>query len=680
MRLADLFSELRRRKVLRVAGAYAVVAFVVLQGADILAPALRLPGWTMSLIVFLLVLGFPVAVVLAWALDVTPEGVRRMESAASARASLPPTGDDSRHRAVAYAGIGILVALVGFGAYAYLGSPIDSGSAAEAPLNRSIAVLPFDNISPDPANEFFADGVHDEILTHLSRIGALKVISRTSVLGYRDTRKNLREIAGELGVRYILEGSVRRAGNRARITAQLIDARADAHLWAETYDSELMDIFAIQTSVAGNIAEALQAELSVDERARIAMRPTASAEAYDYYLRGNEYRRRSHGQENMEIALGMYEKAVEMDPRFALAYVELSDVHCDMYSFHYDRTEARLAAARRAVDRALEIAPDLAEVRAALGEFYYRCLLDYDRALEQLEIARSGLPGDAGIISTIGYVLRRQGRFEVGREHISRAVELDPRSNTLLVNLAETYMLLRDYSESLRVHDRAIALAPDEADPRISKAKVLLQGLGRADEARQILARIPRDRAAGELPLTYYAALVELFDRDYERALELVSVATDESFDTQFYVVPRAQLLAQIYALMGRSDLARAHYDSARAVVERRLGGDPEDSRLHSALGIALAGLDRKEEAIRAGERATELLPLEREAWRGAVRLEDLARIVAMVGEREAAIDLLQHLLSAPSEVSEANLRLDPDWDPLRQHPRFQRLVSAAAR
>jgi TolB-like protein len=444
--LSVFLAELRRRRVYRVAVVYAVVAFVIWQAAEIAFPALNLPEWTLTFVVVATLLGFPIALVLAWAFDITPQGVKRAEALAGGRGT----------RAAAMAGVALLVLVLAVGWYVLRGT-------GSEPDRKSIAVLPLDNLSGDESTEPFVAGVHDDILTHLYKIGDLKVISRTSVMEYRDTRKNLREIADELGVATVLEGGVQRAGNRVRINVQLIDARTDEHLWAEDYDRELTteNIFAVQSDVALQVAAALQSVLSPAEQAQIESRPTENLEAYELYLRGNDYDRQSEELPDQLTAIRLWRRSIELDPTFALPYAKLVGAHCLLYFGLADRSEDHVAQAAAAVDRLRELAPDLGETHLALGRYYYHCLGDFDRALEEFTRALATQPNDSKVYAGLAGVYRRQGRWEESIQGWVKASELDPLYYGWPEELAYTYTCLREYAKADSLWNRVIALAPD---------------------------------------------------------------------------------------------------------------------------------------------------------------------------------------------------------------------------
>jgi serine/threonine-protein kinase len=421
------------------------------------------------------------------------------------------------------------------------------------------------------------------------------------------------------------------------------------------------------------VAQALDITLLEPERRALASRPTENMEAYDYYLRGDDYSLRSHLESDKRIALGMYEKAVELDPTFALAYAWLSRAHRLMYWFYYDRSEERLAMAKEAVDKALELHPDLPEVRGALGWYYYHGDLDYDRALEQFTIVRKSQPNYC--LAGIGYVQRRQGKFEQALANLKKASELDPLSNSVALEVGTTLQYLRRYSEAERYYDRAISLAPDVRDAYSNKALLYLLWEGSTEKARAVLEEaLENIKSAENTDIVDLLVNLDVFDGSYREALDRLSLKS-EDVDNMNRFIPNALRCALIYRYTSQKELAKKYYEEARIILETKIQERPEDSRFHSALAIAYAGLDRKEDALREGKLAVELLPVSKEAMRGATRVENLAHIYVMVGEYDLAIEQLEYLLSIPSELSIPLLRLDPVWGPLRDHSRFKRLL-----
>ncbi len=437
----------------------------------------------------------------------------------------------------------------------------------------------------------------------------------------------------------------------------------------------MTDIFQVQSGIAEQVVEALDITLLEPVRRVLESKPTDNLKAYDYYLRGNEYLF-YRGYADARIAAQMYEKAVELDSTFALAYAQLSRAQVDLYWFYYDRTEECLTKAKRAVDKALQLDPDLPEAHLALGWYHYHGLLEYEHALEEFSIVQKQQPNNADLLLGIAAVQRRQGKFEEALINFKRASELDPRSSQLAYNAGETYALMRNYPQAVPYFDQAISLTPEWPLPYVYKALLYLRWQGSTEKARAILKKASHSIGSADHPIIVLdLVLLDLFDRKYQEALNQLSLASSEAFETQFYYVPKAQLYAEIYGLMNRPQLEQANYDSARSILEIKINEQPEDARFHSSLGIAYAGLGLKQEAIQEAEKAVELLPVSKEAYRGYFRVRDLAHIYVMVGEYDAAIDRLEFLLSFPGWMSIPMLRLDPIWDPLRDHPRFQKLL-----
>ncbi len=547
-----------------------------------------------------------------------------------------------------------------------------------------LAVLPFDNLS-GAEDDYFADGISEEITSRIAEISGLRVISRQSAVQYKNSDKTLQQIGEELGVEYVLEGTIRTdrspgATGQVRVTSQLIRVFEDVHLWTQRYTANLVpgEIFGVQEQIAGQVAEALDVTLLEPERQRLAAKPTNNQEAYDYLLRGNNYYGRSAEAEDIQMAIQMYQQAVELDPGFALAYARLSRAHSSMWWQFYDRTQERLAVAKAAVDGALRLDPDLPEAHEALGWYDYWGYLEYERALSEFAIAQKSQPNNGGVSYGIAAVQRRQGKTREALANFIRAAELDPRSAVAAGAVAETYILLRNPLEAARHFDRAISLSPDASGAYGLKVRWLhLRLEGNTEKARAVLEEARSAGGAEHLWTAYASVLLDVLVGDYQEALDrLALVSSEVLLDWQDFYLPKTQLYAQIFGLMGNRQREQAYYDSSRSMLQDKIQERPDDERFRSALGIAHAGLGRKEDAIREGELAVELLPMSREAWGGAYRVEDLARIHAMVGEYDAAIDQLESLLAVPSPTAVPMLRIDPTWDPLRDNPRFQALLA----
>ena len=547
-----------------------------------------------------------------------------------------------------------------------------------------LAVLPFENLGP-AEDEYFADGITDAITVRLAGIHGLAIISRQSAMQYKKSEKNAQQIGTELGVDYILEGTVQRERpsdptSRVRVMPQLIRASDDRHVWAQIYDDDMSEVFRVQSDLAERVAQALDVTLLEPERQALASRPTENIEALEYYMRGNNYLHRSRLENDFRIAIQMYEKAVELDPTFALAYSQLSIAHSWMYWFYHDRSDARLAMTKKAVEKALQLNPDLPEAHAALGCYFYYCQLDLDHALEQLTIARKSQPNNSDILSLIGLVQRRQGKLEQALANIKKASELDPLSNILARHVGITFMHLRKYPQAERYYERAILLRFDVPRPYFWKARSHLLAEGSTEKARAVLEKGLQNITPDEtVDIVNSLVDIDVYDGNYQEALDQLSLKS-EDIDNQFDFIPKALRYAQIYWYMNKNELAKKYYDDARSILEAKIQQRPEDAQPHSSLGIAYAGLGRKDDAIREGKLAVELLPVSKDAWRGCYRVKDLARIYVMVGEFDAAIDQLEFLLSVPGEMSVPLLKLDPVWAPLRDHHRFKKLSEGGNR
>lgn len=688
------FAELKRRKVFRVAAVYGAVAFVVLQVADILVPALHLPESLTTGIALVSILGFPIALVLAWAFDSTPSGLQRTDAAttgeleailAQPAASRWPSG------LLALAGV---VALIVGGWLALSSRPATSVGGAEQDAAESavevtdgtvesangappsIAVLPFDNMSRDPETLPFTDGLHDDLLTQLSKIGSLKVISRTSVQEYRDSPKSIPEIGDELDVGYVLEGGVQRAGDQFRLNVQLIDAESEGHLWAEQYTGELTvaGIFAIQSEIATQIAEALQAQLTADQRENLARVPTQDLEAYEAYRRGMEYIREGYAESTIRTADRFADQAIARDSTLAEAWALKSVAASSLYWFFYDRSDSITAASLAHARRALELAPDLAYGHWALGAWHYRVNLDYDRALEEIDLALEGIPGEVDLHTLAGSVHRRNGEMEEAIVRYRDAAALDPRQAMAPYSVGETLSLLRRYGEAEPWFQRAIEIRPDFAFPYSFMASNRIRASGDTSGARALLDDLV-EMGIYDQGLEN-GAFADLYRLQRDGASMRSEVGREPVYrNSQFFFEPGPYVTGWAWRIEGDEPQAIAAFDSARGIVEARLAEDPDDARYHSALGVVLAGLGRDDEAIASAKKGLELMPPEVEAWRGTYRLRDLALVYAMTGRPDEALDLLEQLLSMPSDLSVWDLRLDPYWDDLRGDPRFEALL-----
>ena len=552
------------------------------------------------------------------------------------------------------------------------------GRPAPSHPRSAIAVLPFENLSASGPQAYFAPGLQDELLTQLSKVAALTVISRTSVMGYTGTSKPLRQIAAELGVGSVVEGSVQVVGRRLRVNVQLIDAATDTHLWAEQYDRTLDDAFAVESDVAQRIVAAVGAALTSAEQGRLATAPTANPEAYRSYLQGRDYLTRPGTLRlDLESAQRLFEQALASDPGFALAHAALSEVHGRMYWWGYDVSSARAARQREEAEAALRLSPELPQAHAAMGLVYYWGRRDYRGAMQELRVALRGLPSDVRLWGWITAVDRRLGRWDEAVAAFEKAAQLDPRNaNLFLVQGGAGYQEMHRYAEAVAAYDRALSLAPDLHVAAVQKGWTYVRWQGQLDTLREVLSRVPRDAALGVFG-TAAAQRVQLllWARQPDSLLRVLVMSHASVFEGQLFVLPRALYAAWAHQLRGDSGAARAAFDSARVFLDSAARQRPEDWRVHAARGLALAGLGRRAEALREAGWLRQSAVYREDAVDGPNLAEDRARILAQAGDADAALDEIQRLLAGPSFLSVYTLRLDPRWDPIRNHPRFQALL-----
>jgi TolB-like protein len=572
--------------------------------------------------------------------------------------------------------------------FAGVGAPASSNTAnATVAPEKSIAVLPFENLSRDPDNAFFADGVMDEILTDLSRIADLKVISRTSVMQYKSgIARNLREIGQQLGVANVVEGSVQRVGNHVRVNAQLLDARTDRHLWGQTYDRDLADVFAIQSEIAKTIADQLQAKLSPAEREAIERAPTSDIAAFDLYTRGKNLILRAgsiaaNERANTLQGIDLVNQAIARDPSFFDAYCQVAWAHDGLYMLGYDHTSARLALADAAVEAASRLRPDAGETHLARAQNLYQGYLDYDGALAELELARQTLPNDWRAFFWTGLIQRRQGRWGESVRNLERGILRDPRNFFALQQTAATYHILRRYPEETAMYDRILAFEPDDAVTKVARALVKLNSEADTEPLHQMIGSIRSTNPAATPSIANGWLLCALAERDTASAKNAVIALGENpiSFASIDNVLFNRPFVEGAFARMTNDeDKAQAAFAAARADQEKIVQAEPNYAPALCSLGLIDAGLGRKEDALREGRRAVELLPPEKDALDGSATVKYLAMIAAWVGDKDLACEQLATAVRLPSGLSYGQLKLLPFWDPLRGDPRFEKLVEEA--
>jgi serine/threonine protein kinase/Flp pilus assembly protein TadD len=554
-----------------------------------------------------------------------------------------------------------------------------SGRAAP---EKSIAVLPFQNLSDNKEDAVFADGLQDDILTKLAKIADLKVISRTSVMEYRGKR-NARQIGDTLHVSHLLEGSVRKAGSWLHINAQLIDTRTDTHIWAEQYDHDLKDVFVIQSEIAQKVAETLHAKISVAEKLAIERPPTTDLTAFDLYFRAKDLLLMtsfsSDAKTNLLQAADLLNQVITRDPSFFQAYCELAYTHDQLYFLGHDHTPARLALAEAAIQAAFRLRPDAGEAHLARAENLYRGYLDYDGALAELEVARHTLPNDPHVFELTGYIQRRQGRWEESSRNLERAVDLDPRNLSTLQQIAISYEVLHRYADAESVLDRVLVIKPNDVDTKKERAAVEFEWKANTEPMRRLIDSIRVSDPAALPSIADSWLTCALAERDAAAAKDALVALGEAPFNDDVVQLNRLVVQGAIARMENDEPRARAVFTAARVQQEKIVVTQPNYGPALCVLGLIDAALGRKEEALREGRRAVELLPVEKDAINGPHMIEYLAMIAAWVGDKDLACEQLATVVRRPSDFGYGELKLLPFWDPLRGDPRFEKIVASLA-
>jgi TolB-like protein/Tfp pilus assembly protein PilF len=674
----NFFAELKRRNVYKVAIAYAIVAWLLMQIATQVFPFLEIPNWAIRLVIMLIVIGFPIALVIAWAFELTPEGLKRTEDVDLSKSIRHKTG-----RKLDFFIIAVLLLVIAILVFQRLHPKVSP--AVSSGLEKSIAVLPFDNLSRDPDNAYFSDGIQDEILTKLAGIGDLKVISRKSTAKYKSTPEDLKTVARELGVGSVLEGSVQKAGDKVRVNVQLLDARVDTHLWAKSYDRDLKDVFTVESEVAQEIADTLRAKLSPSQSNVVATAPTGDTEAYDLFLKGEYEEHQAENALNAELvdrAAIFYRQALARDPNFALAYARLAQSELFRHWFISNLTSAELAELKPNIDRALAIAPGLADAHFALGLFYYWGYRDYDPALREVDRAIELQPSSSDSWNIRASIHRRRGEWQRALAEFDRAAELNPRDSGPPAEIGNTYSTLRRWSNAEHKFTRALALDPHNALAACYLARNYINSTGDIRRARQAFEGVPADSKIivsagwGDVAVMVDERVyLDVFEKHFADALK--------AWDTLPTNLPEArlhQLMARvgIQVLAGQGPVAKPECEQTRALLEARLAERPEDRISMTALAWVYVCLGRNADALRVARQAADSLPIEKDALAGPFFLDGLAEIEARTGQPKEAVKILRQLITAPAGqfISLARLKIDPVWDPIRHDPDFQKLLS----
>jgi TolB-like protein/Flp pilus assembly protein TadD len=598
-----------------------------------------------------------------------------------------------KHRArIGWIGVAALLVLAGLLAFQFTRTrktttaelPKPTAPAVAAGMDKSVAVLPFENLSSDKENAFFAQGIQDEIITTLSRISGLRVISRTSTARYSSAPENLPEIAHQLRVTNVLEGSVQKAADRVHINVQLIRADDDAHLWAQSYDRQLTDIFGVEAEVAKSIADSLKATLSPQEKARVETKPTTNADAYVLYLRGREYQTRPDNLlQDFKSAINLFEQAVKLDPKFALAHARLSATAGTVYHF-YEPTETWKQKAQAEALESLRLQPNLGEGHLALGLYHYYVEGDYDAALRELALATEALPNDGDVGLYTAAVQRRSGHFTQALSAYRRAEEIDPRNSITLYDASQTSFGLRDWRTAAERMDRVLALFPDSFNVKIQRAYVEFFWKGSTAPIKAALQSLPPNLDPDGV-VTFARWDVSLMDRDADAAERALANSPLDTITSQTGVpLPKSYLQACVDLVRGNTAKAQTEFEAARPVIEKLVADGPQSGTRRAQLGFLYAFLGRKEDALREGKRAMELVPIKHDIIEGAVVEAFYALICARVGTTDEAINRIERLLITPfavdyddASITLSDLRTRWEWDPLRSDPRFQKILAS---
>jgi TolB-like protein/regulator of sirC expression with transglutaminase-like and TPR domain len=667
----NFFAELKRRNVYRAAVAYGVVAWFLTQLTTQVFPFFEIPNSAVRFVVIALAIGFPIAMLLSWIYEFTPEGVVRTEDLqpAQARSAQRVTG-----RILDFIIIGALLLVIAMLIFGRLPFYRQTG---ESISQKSIAVLPLENLSGDPNNAYFAEGIQEEILTRLAKVADLKVISRTSTQRYQSKPGNLAEIAKQLGVATILEGSVQKVADQVRVNVQLVNGQTDSHLWAETYDRKLTDIFGVESEIAKGIAESLQAKLTGREEQALAVKPTNNPEAYDAYLHGLAFEARN----DFEKAISSYEQAVELDPNFALAWARLSRGHAVLPLKEPSAfTAARRDAAKSALDRALKLQPDSPETLLALAYYQYWVLSDYQLAKNTFKRVQKMIPGSSDALMGLGAVSGREGHWDQSVAYWEQALALDPRNEQLLGSAAWTYGYHRQFQTALKLYERVLDITPSDPEAMASKAGIY-QAQGNLQEAAKFLPEVNAQTASVTV---FYNKVTQLrLERNYGQAVRLLQDRLAQfHFPSEIDKISVQVELALTQHLAGDTAGAKVTAEQARNTLEQMCKKQPDNPALASLLSLAYATLGEKSSALNEAQRAITLVPSSKDRLAGPGNEENLALVEMIIGDNSRAISTLTRLLQTPyyggfygpTPVTLALLRLDPIWDPLRSDPAFQKL------
>ena len=658
--MKSFIQELQERKVVRTTIGYSVVAFIIMQLVEIIFPIFEFPNWTSKFIIILLFLGFPIVIVLSWVFDVENKKIKKSPQS------------NNVYLLTVIVLLATCLLYIGFDGF------LLSNKEKQNPFNEidvnSIAVLPFDNYSEDKKDDHFSDGFTELIIANLAKINDLTVISRTSVMQYKNTRQSLKEIGKELGVANILEGSLHRVGEKIRIVAQLIDTRTDKHLWAENYEGTVSDIFTIQANVAEKIAKALQANVTSVERERILSKMTNNAEAYQLYSMGTTLMKVSEEEKDFRMALNFFEEALKLDPSFADAYGYAAYVHQALYWYGYDRNIKPLKISKEYIDKGLKLDPNSPVLYATRGYYHYWVNRDYTRALEDFIYARDAVPNNAEYIANIGWIERRLGRFDNAIDNFLAGYKVDPKWVAILTSLSMTYDALNDRKNAKKFLQEAIENYPSASYVHGMKIRWNFEDNKETREAKIAIenAIISTDIGA----IMDIILQVYIFEKDYKTPLDLLKNLERNIFTHQSSLNAKDYYIGMLYDLMGENKLAISYYKSAFSILEKKLNENIGDAMLHAAISRVYIRLGLIEEAVKSAQLSVALVSPARDAWYGVINKTNLAYIYESSNLIDDALHTLSEVYNKPFGPKKAELLLYWEWENLRTNSRFQSMIN----
>jgi TolB-like protein/Tfp pilus assembly protein PilF len=682
----SLFAELKRRNVFRAAAFYAASAWLLVQIATQVFPFFHIAEWVVRWIVVAAAIGFPFAMVFSWFYEWTTHGLQRESEVAPDESVNRQSSKKLDRWIIAILVLAVVLLLTNQFALNRDNNPVAVAPIASTIPQKSIAVLPFESLSEEKSNAYFAEGAQDEILTRLAKVADLKVIARTSTQRFKSAPENLPDIAKQLGVANILEGSVQKAGDQVRVNVQLINALTNAHLWADTYDRKLTDIFGVESEIAKSIAESLRAKLTGDEERALAVKPTTNAEAYDAYLRGLAAEGQSlHSVYAMEKAAGSYEQAVQFDPAFVLAWSRLSRADSDLYSSPNDPTGTRRNAAKRALDMAQKLQPNSPETLLALAYYQLLVLRDNELAKTTFRVVNKMLPGSSEVPAALARIARRQGHWDEAIAYYEQALVLDPRNTESLFQAAANYADLRKFDAARKLCDRALDILPNDPDLMAFKAGTY-QSEGDLEEAAKFLRDVNAETPSLAVFDTKTTQLI--LERNLSEAVRLLQARVAQyHFGSELEKGAFTTSLARAQNLAGDRAAAKITAEEARKTLEPICKNQPDNDFAASQLSIAYAVLGDKNSALKEAERAIALSPSAKYASWGPRFEENLALVRTIIGENSQAISIFAQLIEVPyssplygAPITPALLRLDPTWDSLRTDPAFRKLYEEKRR